>query len=344
MSHDPSNPTARRTTSLVEGLRVVMEGRAEKTPIAFGLALEPATLEGSEDAQDAEESGLHLASRAHEVALHQLPPQLRSHFRSVANCLGAAGSAEAEAALSRLLLEERLDTGRALVGQASLLATLARLAVAGQDVALAELVRELDAPGFLPHVDGDAGAPATAALYLARRHPVEYARLVVELALEGRAETAGGATLLAGALGDDAAVTERLGWALLRLGRMGHWSSSATTPESGGTFRGLFAGRSQSGTARMVSALTGRAWVTETPDALGHWNLDLLADAQRRLAEGQVPLAGLELIGGVAHVQLESIRTGPEGTQIHYLRPSGKPGALDAEEFLQRASSYSFER
>lgn len=344
MPSDPSKPAIRRTTSLVEGLRVVMEGRAEKTPIAFGLALDPATLDGGgREAHDPGDHGLHLGSEAHDLAVRQLPAPLRSHFRAVANCLGAAGSIEAEAALSRLLLEERLDTGRALVGEAALLATLARLATAGQDVALAELVLELEAPGFLHHVDGDAGAPATAALYLARRHPVEYARLVVELVLEGRAETAGGATLLAGGLPDEAAVTERLGRSLLRLGSMGRWFSKEA-PAPGGAFRGLFAGRSQSATARMLSALTGRAWGTETPDALGHWELDLLADAQRRLADGQVPLASLELFGGVAHVQLEAIRSGSEGVQVHYLRPSGKPGALSAAEFLERATSYSFER
>ena len=45
MPDDSSNPAIRRTPSLVEGLRAVMEGRAERTPIAFGQALPPVNLE-----------------------------------------------------------------------------------------------------------------------------------------------------------------------------------------------------------------------------------------------------------------------------------------------------------
>ena len=263
----------------------------------------------------------------------------------MSNCLGAAGSTEAEAALERLLFEERLDTGRALVGQTGLLATPARI--------WPSPVRTWPTPSWSVSSMRRASCPTSAArsrssgpsLRSISRGAIRWStRLVVDLVLEGRAESAGGATLVAGALvGDEAAVTERLGRALLRLASIGRWFSSES-PEPGGTFRGLFAGRSQSGTARMLTSLTGRTSITETPDALGHWELDLLADAGRRLADGLGPLASLELMGGMAHVQLEAIRTGAEGLHVHYLRPSGKLGALPADEFLQRVASYSYER
>lgn len=159
----------------------------------------------------------HLASRRHahharlvaagaaseQRCLARLSPSQRQKYVAVRACLrnaGRAGDTPAQLALQQLLVNGRLPGGRTGPDGGTLLDQLARIAMGkvGQhldrNTLLADMVQELRSPSAINQQRNNTCGATTASIHLARHRPAEYARLVADLALGGKAKLADGST------------------------------------------------------------------------------------------------------------------------------------------------------
>ncbi len=304
-----------------------------------GGTLEGPSRPNAPSADDIKVSRLALdeGAGAEQTALAKLAPADRERYGAVAAPL--ADRPVSRQALARLLTDGKLIGSKDLAGGNTLLSNLSTLASAPlakgidrRDL-LAEVTAELGNPVCISQGNRNSCVATTASIFLARRNPAEYTRLVTGLAAPaGEVQMAGGNTLSRPEgwnFAEDGGRTTSgrlLQSALLAQGaRVGTYDPRTDTFSAGPVPLGN--GLTGGGSARINTQLQGRPFETYTSKSLSRgW--DRVTDA---LTAGKGPFpVGLQWGSGGAHeVLLEKI----EGDWAIFTNPSGHRQRLSVDEF-----------
>lgn len=142
-----------------------------------------------------------VGAQAESKALARLSPHQRQQYAAVRASLkdaGSAGDTPAQYALQQMLVKGRLPGGKTGPFNGNLLDQFARIAQGkvgprlDGDKLLADLVQELHDPSAINQQRNNTCGATSASMHLARHRPAEYARLVADLALKGKARLADG--------------------------------------------------------------------------------------------------------------------------------------------------------
>ncbi len=289
----------------------------------------------------------HEALEAQQVA--QLPPDERARYAQVKQAvLTDANNPVAALALQKLLFGGRLEKGKDLLGEGTVLEHLTRGALDSRvDAAtlLTDLVQELATPSAINQGGRGTCAPTALAIGLNLQNPAEYARILKALAgPSGEVKLASGQTLTREADtaftrdGSGRALTQRLLAPVFMDVANGKADYQDSAPV--GQRR---AGATAGGLDVLYDTVYGKNmsfWYGYS----GQWKEATMKRITQELAEGQTALAGIRYGTSGGHQLLVTGLESVQGTEyVKYINPWGQEERMERAEFTSRIHGLNFD-